>query len=126
LNQTEIGRPARKHRSRVPRAPTTVPAARLTVAWKPLNHDSVRTEVELVAELDSGLSRTWASAPRVAPSWLEALSSTRCSEVVLTARLGDDVLAKHHVLELAELLTLKLADSQPLIRVLFLPASETI
>jgi hypothetical protein len=43
---------------------------------------------------------------------------------VLTARLGDDQPAKHLVLELAELLTLELAATQPLIRVRFLPTAN--
>jgi len=56
--------------------------------------------------------------------WVEALSSARCHEVVLTARLGDNLQAKHLVLDLAERLTFELTEHQPLIRVLFLPSTN--
>jgi hypothetical protein len=79
------------------------------------------TELELIRELDAGSSRSWTCADDYEFDWLEALSAARCREVVLTARFGDNVPAKHLVLELAERLTFQLTDAQPLIRVLFLP-----
>ncbi|HEY3255993.1 MAG TPA: hypothetical protein VGJ91_18670 [Polyangiaceae bacterium] len=124
MNQPELARPARRHRSRhVEHAPENGTAARVTVAWTPRAHDgAARTapsEIELVAALGAGLTRTWACTGSVGSNWLELISATDCREVVLTARLGNDVLAKHLVLDLAEFLTLQLTASQPLIRVLF-------
>jgi hypothetical protein len=75
----------------------------------------------LEADLEAPASTTWTC--RQLSGWVEALSAARCSEVVLTA-LDDHPPAKHLVLELAELLTLKLAATQPLIRVRFLPAQH--
>lgn len=101
-------------------------AARVTVAWTPSNHDSAPrrapTEIELVAGLEA--DPTWTCRQDFASKWLEAIASARCSEVVLTARLDDDPQAKHRVLELAELLTVELATTQPLIRVRFLPTAS--
>jgi hypothetical protein len=69
-----------------------------------------------------GDDSSWICGGDLESRWVESLSACRCSEVVLTARLGDDAAAKHRVLELVELLTFKLTASQPLIRALFLPA----
>ncbi len=73
---------------------------------------------------ESAANRTWTCSEDFGANWVEAISSARCSEVVLTARLGNDVPARHLVLELAELLTFSLTESHPLIRVLFLPAAN--
>ena len=90
----------------VPQVPLSAPeatarsrvrTARVVVAWRPLS--------------DGGTSQ------------LEPLCAARCSEVVLTAQ-SDDPPSKHLVFELAGLLTLKLAATQPLIRVRFLPPVE--
>jgi hypothetical protein len=54
-------------------------------------------------------------------SWVESISAARCTEVVLTARLGTDGAAKHRVLALAELLTQRLAATKSHVRVRFLP-----
>jgi hypothetical protein len=102
-------------------------AARVTVAWTPSNSNfdgapnPAPTELELVAGLDAAPSTVWTCRQRFGADWVQAIASARCSEVVLTARLGDDLPAKHRVLELAGLLTLELAETQPLIRVRFLP-----
>ena len=131
MNQPELARPARAHRSRqVPRAPESVTAARVTVAWTAATHDGAPglapTEIELVAGLDADQRRTWTCPRGPRSNWLEALRLAHCREIVLTARLGGDVLAKHLVLELAEFLTLELTLTQPLIRVLFLSASGAL
>jgi hypothetical protein len=103
-------------------------AARVIVAWSPANEDSALglepTQVELEAELAASAATTWTCRQPSGSGWAEELSSARCSEVVLTAQLDDDLPAKHLVLELAGLLALKLAATQPLIRVRFLPPSE--
>jgi hypothetical protein len=113
------------HRVRV--EPDRSNAARVTVAWTPSNPDSAPrfapSEIELVAGLEA-TSSAWICRQHFASNWLEAIASARCSEVVLTARLGDDPQAKHVVLELAELLTVQLAATQPLIRVRFLPTAS--
>ena len=107
----------------VPAAPRRSPAPRVTVAWTPANDaPSAPTELELVAEHEG--TATWSCGPHFESDWVRTLASARCSEVVLTARLGDDQTAKHLVLELAELLTLRLAATQPLIRVRFLPTGS--
>jgi len=97
--------------------------ARVTVAWTPSIHELAdgwgATEVELEALLATGAPTTWTCREPCAPDWVELISSAHCSEVVLTARLGDDAAAKHLVLDLAERLAFELASSRPLIRVLF-------
>jgi len=128
VNQPELAHPARRRRARHAgaSAPEDFTPAVVTVAWTPSSHDGERQrgpiQVELVAGLDAALTGASLCPQGVGPNWLEALFSAHCSEVVLTARLGDDLAAKHRVLELAELLTLKLTATHPLIRVLFLPA----
>ena len=103
--------------------PHRSPTPRVTVTWTPANDaPSAPTELELVAELAG--TTTWSCGGHFESDWVRALASARCSEVVLTARLDDDQPAKHLVLELAELLTLELAATQPLIRVRFLPTSS--
>jgi hypothetical protein len=98
------------------------------VAWSPANEDSpsglTLSEIELEAELEATSSATWTCRQSLASGWVEALAASRCSEVVLTAMLGDDQPAKHLVLELAELLTFQLAATHPLIRVRFLPPAR--
>jgi hypothetical protein len=105
-------------------APRRPESARVTVAWTASNHDSAPslapTEVELVAPLEAAATAKWTCGERFASNWLQTITAARCSEVVLTADLGDDLNAKHRVLELAELLTFELAATQPLIRVRFL------
>ena len=97
---------------------------RLTVAWTPSNpgimSDFAPIEVELVPGPEAASNRTWTCRKGFGSNWLEAIAPARCSEVLLSARLGNDVSARHLVLELVELLAFKLRDSQPLIRVLFL------
>jgi hypothetical protein len=97
------------------------------VAWSPANEGGpaglAPTEIELEAQLAAASSITWTCRQPLESGWVETLSSARCSEVVLTAQLDDDQPAKHLVLELAELLTFKLAATHPLIRVRFLPSS---
>jgi len=98
------------------------------VSWTAKNHDGAPllapSEFELTRELAAGPNHAWTCADASGFNWLEALSSARCHEVVLTARLGDNLSAKHLVLELAEQLTFKLAEHQPLVRVLFLPMTS--
>jgi hypothetical protein len=81
------------------------------------------TQVELEAELETQAATTWVCRETSGSGWAEALFSTLCSEVLLTA-LSDDLPSKHLVFDLADLLTLKLAASRPLIRVRFSPPSE--
>jgi hypothetical protein len=78
----------------------------------------------LVAEREPAPNRAWTCPKNFGSNWVDAISPARRSEVVLTARLDDDASAKHLVLELAELLTFRLSESKPLIRVLFLPAAS--
>jgi hypothetical protein len=127
--RTEAGRRARGERSphRGPIAARRSSAARVTVAWTPSNHDGTPfapTELELVAPLEATPTATWTCQELFASNWVQTIASARCSEVVLTARLGDDPHAKHRVLELVEHLTYELAASQPLIRVRFLPTAS--
>jgi hypothetical protein len=129
MNQQPRTEPAR--RAREQRSPDSMPiepirhnVARVTVAWTPSSHDGAPTEVELVAGLEAAQTTTWTCRQSFAPDWVEAIASARCSEVVLTAQLGDDLPAKHRVLDLAELLTFELAATQALIRVRFLPAAS--
>ncbi len=100
--------------------------ARVVVAWCPMNDggttDLEPTQVELEAELETTASTTWTCRQSSNSGWAEALSAAHCREVVLTA-LNDDLHAKHLVFELAGLLALKLAATQPLIRVRFLPSA---
>ena len=102
--------------------------ARVTVSWASSNHDGAPlmapTELELTCELGAGPNRAWICSDDFGLNWVEALASARCREVVLTARLGDNLPAKHLVLELAEHLTFQLSRHQPLIRVLFLPPTS--
>lgn len=132
MNQPELARPARGHRPRhvaVARAPERLAAARVTVACTPAHPGSAPglepIELELSIGPEAALNRTWTCLESFGSNWLEAISSARCSQVVLTARLGSDPSAKHLVLELAELLACGLTDSQPLVRVLFRPTIET-
>ena len=126
MNQTQIAQPARRRRARRVPSEAEQASARVTVAWIPAHHDGparlAPTELELVTRLEPDANRIWTSPEGFGPDWLEAIEAARCSEVVLTARLGNDLIAKHSVLELAELLTFKLSASQPLIRVLFVPS----
>jgi hypothetical protein len=128
--RTEPARRARKQRSPdgLPIEPARPNAARVTVAWTPSSQEGAPsfapTEVELFAGLEAAQTTTWICRQRFASNWVEAIASARCSEVVLTARLGDDLPAKHRVLDLAELLTFQLAATQPLIRVRFLPSAS--
>ena len=128
MNQTQLAEPARKGRAHGVTSELERVAARVTVAWTPSKHaaasDLAPTEIELVSRLNAGSHSTWICAPSLGSNWLEAISSAHCQEVVLTARVGDDLPAKHLVLELAELLTLKLTEGQPMIRVRFLPPAN--
>jgi hypothetical protein len=129
LNQSEPARPTRRYRSRqVASAAERFTPPRVTVSWSPSNYEGASgestTEVQLVAELEAASGTMWTCPNGLGSNWVEAISTARCSEVVLTARLGDDPSAKHLVFELAGQLTFKLSDSQPRIRVLFLPAAN--
>lgn len=101
--------------------------ARVTVSWSANNHDGMPpltpTEFELMRKPSADRNQLWNCSDDFEIDWLQALYSARCHEVVLTARLGDDIGAKHLVLELAEQLRFKL-EHQPLIRVLFLPSTS--
>jgi hypothetical protein len=77
--------------------------------------------LELEPSSSATAGATWRCRELAGASWVEAISAARCSEVVLTARLGDDGRARHLVLELAELLTQRLLATKPHIRVRFLP-----
>jgi len=128
LNHSELAQPARRPRARRGAdLRERFTAARVTVTCTPGNHDCAPELAPGQFELVAGPSAnsSWTCTGGLASNWLESLSAFRCREVVLTARLGDDATAKHRVLELAEFLTFKLSDSQPLIRVLFLPALST-
>ena len=95
-------------------------AARVSVAWSPARDiEGARSATELAVELGAEGGYRWSHAPEADGGWLDVLAEAGCTEVTLTARLGDHG-AKHAVLELAELLTFKLAATQPLIRVRFL------
>ncbi|HEY0469367.1 MAG TPA: hypothetical protein VGC79_34495 [Polyangiaceae bacterium] len=131
MNQPELARPTRRNRCRpLGHAPGSsaarqVSSARVTVAWTPAKQDSASAFAPLELELVAGpetepKDRTWTGPEGFGSNWLDAIASARCSEVLLTARLGDDVPAKHFVLELAQRLAFTLSDSQPLIRVRFL------
>jgi hypothetical protein len=67
---------------------------------------------------------TWACLEPQGSSWEEAITASGCEEVVLTTWLGDEPVAKDWVLDLAGQLTQRLARSQPLIRVRFLPRAK--
>jgi hypothetical protein len=126
LNHSEPTQPIRTTRTRRgAKGRESLTTARITVSWTPGLHDGAPlvspTEVDLVRELHAGSGHSWTCADDFDFDWLEAVSAARCREVVLTARFGDNVPAKHLVLELAERLTFQLTDAQPLIRVLFLP-----
>jgi len=128
LNQAELAQPRRRRRVRhLPAEPERV-IARLTVSWTPGHHDGsssfTQTEVELFAGLEADSTQAWTCPESVGDHWIEAIASARSSEVLLTARVGNDLAAKHLALELAELLTFRLTDSQPLIRVLFVPTES--
>jgi hypothetical protein len=129
MNEQPRTEPARRARGKRsvdcgPIEPGRPNAARVTVAWTPLSNDGMPGEIELVDGLEAAQTTTWTCRRRFASNWVEAIASARCSEVVLTARLGDDLPAKHRVLDLAELLTFYLAATQPLIRVRFLPTTS--
>jgi hypothetical protein len=81
----------------------------------------VNLELEGASSATAG--RAWRCRELSGASWVEAIAAAGCSEVVLTARLGDDGRARHLVLELAELLTRTLSATKPHIRVRFLPPS---
>ncbi|HEX2674656.1 MAG TPA: hypothetical protein VHM25_27460, partial [Polyangiaceae bacterium] len=129
MNHSETTQPIRTARARRgAKGRESFATARVTVSWTAKNHDGAPPlappEFELTYELAAGQDHAWTSSDDFEVNWLEALSAARCHEVVLTARLGDNLSAKHLVLELAEQLTFKLAQHQPLIRVLFLPSTS--
>jgi len=129
LNHSEPTQPIRASRARRgAKGRESFTTARVTVSWTPKNHDGASVfappQLELTRELDAGPNRSWTCSDYFGFDWVDALSSADCREVVLTARLGDNIPAKHLVLELAEHLTFKLTEHQPLIRVLFLPSSD--
>jgi hypothetical protein len=126
LNHSEPTQPIRTARTRRgAKGRESFATARVTVSWTASNHDGapllVPGEFELTCPIAATHSHAWTRSDDFGFNWVEALSSARCREVVLTARLGDNPSGKHLVLELAERLTLELTQHQPLIRVLFLP-----
>jgi len=129
LNHSEPAQPIRTTRARRgAKGPQSSSTTSVTLSWTPATYDGARlhataaaAEIKLTRELDHGTSRTWICSGHAEFDWIAALCSARCSEVVLTARLGDNLAGKHIVLELAELLTFRLTATQPLIRVFFLP-----
>jgi hypothetical protein len=80
--------------------------------------------VELEARLDAGAHVTWTCSDPQANQWEEVLSASSCAEVVLTSRLEHDFAAKDLVLGLAEHLMQKLAKTQSLVTVRFLPEGK--
>jgi hypothetical protein len=121
LPHTSSTEPRAGHRGHRPRSARPAAAARVVVAWSPADGDD-QPQSGGFTEVEAQLGPSPAAKARLAAAaWVEALSSARCREVTLTARLGNDLRAKHLVLELAELLTQKLTATRPLIRVLFLP-----
>ena len=128
MNQAQLAQTTRRRRVRQIASASEPVGARVTISWTPGHHDGFSplapTELELVTRLEADSNRTWTCPESIGASWLEAITSARCSEVVLTARIGDDLSVKHSVLELAELLTFRLTESQPLIRVVFVPAAS--
>ena len=129
MNHTEPTQPTRSARARRgAKGRGSFATARVTVSWTARTHDGAPLlaprDFELTRELAAGQNDAWARPDDFGFNWLEALSSAHCHEVVLTARPGDNLSAKHVVLELAEQLTFKLAEHQPLIRVLFLPSTS--
>jgi len=129
LNHTEAAQPIRTTRAhRGAKGPRSSSTASVTLSWIPATYDGARVpaaEIELTRQLDRRTSRPWICSDDAEFDWIAELSSAQCNEVVLTARLGDNLAAKHIVLELAELLTFRLAATQPLVRVLFLPISSS-
>jgi len=96
----------------------------VVVDWSSAGSPAGPGHLELEAERRGNASPIWASLGREGYGWEQALTASRCEEVVLTAQLGDDAGAKDLVLGLAEHLTHKLAKTQPLIRVVFLPGRK--
>jgi hypothetical protein len=98
---------------------------RVTLDWStPGRPSAVHAEpnrVELEAAMDAGPRRTWTPSDPRREHWEEALSASSCAEVTLTSHVRRDVAARDLVLELAEYLTQKLAKTQSLIVVRFLP-----
>ena len=128
MNQAELPRPSRRRRLQSIASAPQRPTASLTVAWTPTQHGAssrlAATEIELVNGFGADAGLTWTCPGNAGASWLEALASAHCIEVVLTARIGNDLTVKHSVLELAELLTFRLTESHPLIRVRFVPTAS--
>jgi hypothetical protein len=125
--QSDLARAAwRRHPSGSTRRARRRQAARVVVAWSsPLDSEAgiclAPVNLELEPAPSASVVGTWRCRELSGAGWVEAISAARCTEVVLTARLGDDGAAKHLVLELAELLTQKLSATKPHIRVRFLP-----
>ena len=111
MTQLHPSRAARRQRFHHHAAEWAEPA-HVTVAWSSEAHAGFPTHTEVEVELVAKLTRSELH-------WLADLAAARCHEVVLTARVGKKAPARHLVLELAELLTVELAATQPLIRVLF-------
>jgi hypothetical protein len=131
LSKIESSRPVWRDQGRASRRAVRgrAHAARVVVAWSPANPDGAGsfepTQIELEGSPDALNSTIWTCRQPLESGWVEAISSARSGEVVLTAELDHDLPAKHRVLELAELLTMKLAPSQALIRVRFLPSPKS-
>lgn len=114
---------------RKPTARRRARAAHVVVAWTAVSDGgglvAEPTQVELEARLGSPASTTWTSREPADSGWAEALSTARCTEVLLTAP-DDDLRSRHLVFELAGLLTHKLLATRPLIRVRFVPSAERV
>ncbi|MES1187297.1 MAG: hypothetical protein ABUL60_26000 [Myxococcales bacterium] len=121
--KSERGRTAWRRQARATGRPTGgCEAARVVVAWSSSDMEAGRCLAPVNLELETAATGgTWRCRELSGASWVEAISAARCTEVVLTARLGEDGRARHRVLELAELLTQRLSATKPHIRVRFLP-----
>jgi hypothetical protein len=66
----------------------------------------------------------WVCRARPEADWVDSLVASNCAEVLLTARADESGVGRQLVLELAGLLTRRLARGRPAIRVRFVPNSE--
>jgi len=120
--------PWRAHAAGARRSAGAGSAARVVVAWSSmLDTKTGRCLAPVHLELESASSPDgvrWSCRELEGARWIDAIVAARCSEVVLTARLGRDGQARQHlVLELAELLQQRLSATKPQISVRFLPTS---
>ena len=127
MNRSESAQLTRKaHLPARARLAQPFASTRVTLTWTAWNHDGAPHPAldELELSIDPGAAREcgWICTRELESDWVEVLSAARCTEIVIRAKLADNLSGKHLVLELAEFLTFRFAQSKPLIRVLFLPA----